>query len=441
MISQEFTVEALNRLRRRGSQFKYRADNGSHPKSASEWKAFLEKIQTEILDGSFRFRTFDVASLPKRKKMFMTHSLENIMVMRKINDNIRRAYRVKQANRLDTIRQVQQALRETTPKHVMRLDIRSFYESVPRRSLLNRLRQDRLVSTRTLDLLNRLLKLVGHLGASGLPRGLQISATLAELHAANLERELRSIEGVYYVARYVDDIVIFSYVNYKSIAPKIRQAFKNCRLELNTDKLEDEEVRNCRCETSCAHAQGRCPCDSKCKCQPKYDTDHILCVDILGYRLAFPDVNEKKEKSENDVRVYMAEKKISKYKRRIYRALQSYMETGDFDLLRDRITFLTANHKLESTKVGGSLKGGIYYNFSLYHPFEDASIFPENRLEFLDGVLRAGLARALSAKGCPSRTERRKLLSMSFVRGHQLRKLHKLSPKRIMEVGACWNEA
>lgn len=98
--------------------------------------------------------------------------------MRKINENIRRAYRIKQANRLDTIRQVQQALRETTPKHVIRLDIKSFYESVPRRVLLNRLRADRLVSTRTLDLLTRLLKLVSHLGTSGLPRGLQVSATL-----------------------------------------------------------------------------------------------------------------------------------------------------------------------------------------------------------------------------------------------------------------------
>lgn len=440
MTSQEFTVEALNRLRRRGSQFKYRTDKGDHPKSASEWKAFLTNVQTEILDGTFRYRPLSVVSLPKNKQMFLTHSLENIMVMRKINENIRRAYRIKQANRLDTIRQVQQALRETTPKHVIRLDIKSFYESVPRRVLLNRLRADRLVSTRTLDLLTRLLKLVSHLGTSGLPRGLQVSATLAELHASQLERELRSIDGVYYVARYVDDIILFSYVNYHTIADKIRQSFDACRLRLNTDKLEDEPVNNCRCVTTCVHDKGKCPCEPKCKCQPKLDSGHIRCVDILGYRLAFPDVNDKKEKSENDVRVYMADKKIKKYKQRIYKSLKSYLDNEDFSLLSDRLLFLTSNHKLESTKIGGSLKGGIYYNFSLYDPYSDDSIFPENRLEYLDTILRTSLANTLSIKAAPSRTLRRKILSMSFVRGHQLRLLHSLSPKRITEVGACWNE-
>jgi hypothetical protein len=440
MTSQEFTVEALNRLRRRGSQFKYRTDTDGYPKKASEWKAFLTSIQTEILDGTFRFRPFDVVRLPKNKQMFMTCSLENIMVMRKINDNVRRAYRIKQANRLDTIRQVQQALRETTPKHVIRLDIKSFYESVPRRSLINRLRADRLVSTRTLDLLARLLKLVGHLGTAGLPRGLQISATLAELHAAQLERELRAIGGVYYVARYVDDIVLFSYVDYQTIAPKIKQAFKACRLSLNTDKLEDEEVKICRCGTLCEHEKGKCPCESKCKCHPKFDADHILCLDILGYRLAFPDVNDKNEKNENDVRVYMAEKKINKYKQRFYKAMQSYLVDADFSLLNDRVLFLTSNHKLESTKLGGSLKGGVYYNFSLYDPYEDNSIFPENRLEYLDRLLQTSLASTLSLRAAPSRHARRKLLSMSFVRGHKSRRLHSLSPKRITEVGACWNE-
>jgi hypothetical protein len=441
MTSQEFTVEALNRLRRRGGQFKYTTDVDVYPKTVTEWKAFLTRVQTEILDGTFRFRPFTVVALPKNKRMFTTQSLENIMVMRKINENVRRAYRVKQANRLDTIRQVQQALRETSPKHLIRLDIKSFYESVPRKILLQRLRSDRLVSTRTLDLLERLLKMLGHLGTAGLPRGLQISATLAELHAAELERELRAIEGVYYVARYVDDIILFSYVDYQTIAPKIERAFDACRLRLNVEKLEDEEVLNCRCKHACIHGRGRCPCDPKCRCQPKIEQEYIRCVDILGYRIAFPDVNEKRDRTENDVRVYMADRKIRKYRKRLYSAAQSYLESGDFSLLSDRVLFLTANHKLESTKVGGSLKGGIYYNFSLYDPYDVSSIFPENRLEFLDRILRSTLTNALSRRPAPCRNSRRHLLSMSFVRGHNLRRIHTLSPKRMMEVGSCWHEA
>lgn len=332
MISQEFTVRALNRLRRKGGQLKYKTDAGNYPQSVSDWNSFLTAVQDEILDGTFRFRPFTVRPLPKNKKMFTTHSLENIMVMRKINDNVRRAYRVKQANRLDIIRQVQQALRETTPKHVIRLDIRSFYESVPKRALLKRLRTDRLVSTRTLDLLNRLLKLVSHQGTKGLPRGLQISATLAELHAVKLERSLREIPGIYYVARYVDDIVLFSYTSYESIAPKIDDAFSACGLTQNTEKTADVPITNCRCISTCIHAGIPCPCASKCKCQPIYEQKHIRHIDILGYRIAFPDVNDRKDKQENEVRVYMADRKISKYKRRIYASTASYRANGDFDL-------------------------------------------------------------------------------------------------------------
>ena len=86
MISQEFTVAALNRMRRRGAQFKYKADDGSFPKNQSEWNALLTSIQDQILDGKFRFRPFNTRDLSKGRKLFSTHSLENIMVMRKIND-------------------------------------------------------------------------------------------------------------------------------------------------------------------------------------------------------------------------------------------------------------------------------------------------------------------------------------------------------------------
>lgn len=437
MISQEFTVAALNRMRRRGAQFKYKTDDGSFPKNQAEWLALLTSIQDQILAGTFRFRSFSTRDISKGKKIFSTHSLENIMVMRKINDNIRRAYRVKQANRFDIIKQIQQALKETTPKHVIRLDIRSFYESVPRRRLVEKIRADRLVSTRTLELLSRLLRLTSHAGSRGLPRGLQVSATLAEIHASHLERDLRAIQGVYYVARYVDDIVIFSYVDISNIEENIYGAFKANGLLVNESKTIKISVQ-CRCASGCVHPNGNCACTSSCKCSVQLVDANTRQLDILGYKLAFPDVNDRNKF--NPVGAYMADKKMAKYKSRIHAATRDYLATNDFCLLRDRVRFLTGNYELESSKAGGSLRGGIFYNFDLYSPLSDGTLMRDSRLEHLDEFLSSSLLRAFKIHAPPSRDERRELLSLSFVNGHRLRRMRKLLPKRISEIGRCWRE-
>ena len=440
MISQEFTAGALNKMRRRGSQFRYRADDGAFPNSQPEWDALLERIQDEVLSGAFRYRPLRKREAIPGKPMFSTTSLENIMVMRKINDNIRRAYRIKQANRFDVIRQVQQALRETTPKRVIRLDIRRFYESVPKRTLLERLRADRLISTRTLALLKQLLRHTAHAGARGLPRGLQISATLAELYASQLERDLRSVPGIYYVARYVDDVVIFARVDANNVEDGIAQAFSAHKLRINRAKSQEVFVR-CRCSLLCGHANN-CPCSIKCKCAPAIAPQHIQHIDLLGYRIAFPDVNAlEKEKVENDVRIYLAARKVKKIKSRIHALVADHKANKDDLLLRDRVLFLTGNYRLPSDREGGRLAGGVYYNYDLYMPYDDGAVLPENRFEHLDEALRAALLSAIASVTEFNRAEKRRLVSMSFSNGHVYRRMRNLTPKRIGEIGRCWYEA
>lgn len=45
--------------------------------------------------------------------------------------------------------------------------------------------------------------------STGLPRGLGISAVLSELRMKYFDLSLRRVEGVYYYARFVDDIIVF----------------------------------------------------------------------------------------------------------------------------------------------------------------------------------------------------------------------------------------
>lgn len=44
---------------------------------------------------------------------------------------------------------------------------------------------------------------------NGLPRGLSISSVMSELYMKYFDLRIRRLEGVYYYARFVDDIVVF----------------------------------------------------------------------------------------------------------------------------------------------------------------------------------------------------------------------------------------
>ncbi|WP_157956900.1 antiviral reverse transcriptase Drt3a [Salinicola aestuarinus] len=437
MISQEFSASAMNRLRRRGAQFDYRADDGTIPISEDQWRKVLYKVQDEIIQGSYRYRSFNVKKLGDKKLLFTTKSLENILVIRKINDNVRRAYRVRQANRHDTVVQVKQALEESVPKRIYKLDIKSFYESVPKRKLLSSLKKDRLLSNVTLDLIDKLFKYTSHLGARGLPRGLQISATLSELVARRLEQDLREIDGVYYVARYVDDIIILTNNVKSDLIPDISRKFAFHGLSLNDKKLLEHSVK-CRCSEGCSHKNG-CPCARKCSCKPILSNNSMRELDFLGYKLAFPDVNGPNQSKPNDIGVYLADKKVDKYKRRVWRAVEDFLRTQDQEMLLKRIMYLTGNHKIAESDDGSALYGGIYYNFNLYASLAEPGLCFDNKLASLDRFLEKALLRAF--KICPvTRLTVREILSLTFSNGFKWRRRRAFTPSEIVRIGACWNE-
>lgn len=92
---------------------------------------------------------------------------------------------------------------------VVRLDVRHFYESINREAILMKLVEDARLSYTTLDLLQTLFKNPIIASSTGLPRGLGISAELSELYMKYFDLSIRRVGGVYYYARFVDDIIVF----------------------------------------------------------------------------------------------------------------------------------------------------------------------------------------------------------------------------------------
>lgn len=436
MHQQEFSAASFNRLRRKHGQIDFVADDGTQPRTAGGWVRFFQGLEEEVLSGKFRFRPLET-SMRNRKRIFFTQNLSNIFVIRRINENIRRAYRVRQSGRFYVIQQIAQALSETAPKYIVRLDIASYYESLRPRRILDRLRADRLVSTTTIELLTRLFRLARHSGANGLPRGIQVSGTLAEIQAQSLEAGLRRVEGIYYLARFVDDLFLLSTRSYSDIQAQVLEVFEGLGLRPNNRKTFTEYV-GCKCVAGCVYAPGPCKCIDRCQCGLSLTAAGIHAFNYLGFKLVVPRTNEPTRRRLNPVRTYLADRKIRKIKRRMTFSFREYLRDGDFHLLRDRLLYLTGNHRVDPAKGRGGLLGGVYYDNSRYSPFDDLQVLKENRLEALDDFLLRGLGHCFAARRPASRGQRRSLMSLSFVRGFSQRRMRHFAAMRIREITSCW---
>src|SRR5690606_11262389 len=164
----------------------------------------LDTSYEEIANDSFEF------SLKQLSEYFLTKDLPNKLILRKLNDNIKRIYKDEQANRRIIISQVKTLLTETCPFWVIKTDIKRFYESIDRDRLISKFNDDSILSYQSMYLMKKVFENPILLGKSGVPRGMNISATMSELYMRKFDRCVRSYDSVYYFARFVDDIIIFS---------------------------------------------------------------------------------------------------------------------------------------------------------------------------------------------------------------------------------------
>lgn len=130
MIDQTFSAKNFLRLTTRLDPKKYRLG-----KNRSDYLNSLEKVSEVVLKDSFTFSIFS-RSIRAGKPVYSTTNHIDEFVVRKLNDNVRRIYGVKQSNREEIIQQVILLLQEKVPLFLLRLDVKSFYESIDRNAQL-----------------------------------------------------------------------------------------------------------------------------------------------------------------------------------------------------------------------------------------------------------------------------------------------------------------
>lgn len=324
-------------------------------------------------------------------------SAASFFALKQIQYNIYRLYKVKQSNRHNIICQLRELLADKFPKYVIRTDISGFYENIPREGMLSQLANDSLLTSASTRLVKRVLWEYSQISGAdrGIPRGIGISAYLAELYLRWFDRDIRRFPGVLHYARYVDDIVVI-YVpppgrDATGLQDHITKQFKKHGLSKNTAKTSEFFVNGSQ--------------------------QHIL--EYLGYSIEFGD---------GKIRLDVSPKKLSRYKSRIELTLDAYRRATPHSepvarrLLIKRLRFLTGNTRLVNNKRRARV--GIHFSNSL--------LTDSNSLAELDSFLisqSAGIAN--------SRVQAR-VQRFSFVRGFEEKTFHRFTTNELTAIVRAW---
>jgi len=362
--------------------------------------AALQAVSDQVATSSFKIE-LSKNDIPSEKSLYVVKdSPEHYFTIKQLQSNVWHLFGVKQANRLEIISQVKVLLCDKFPKYVLRTDINDFYESIPRGPLLKIINGNNLLTPFSRKILKQILFRYTKLSGSnkGVPRGVGVSAYLAELYMRDIDQKIMSLSGISYYARYVDDIII---IFVPTIDGQERDYLKDIKnviegkfcLKLNDTKTQCFDLRN-------------------------VPTTHRL--EYLGYEIYFGD---------GKLKTKFTLKKLNRYKRRIDLTLESYLNLSKVNekkarkLLVKRIRFLTGNTRLRNSK--NNILVGIYHSNSQLTEKED--------LVDLDDYLKSEINVKINTSHLKNR-----LRKYSFKAGFEGRRFSSFKPHELQEIVKAW---
>ena len=298
----------------------------------------LQKISDIVVNDKFRIKLTKDDDISDKPVYKIEKKPEYFFALKQIQYNFRKLYKVKQANRFAIVSQIKGLLDDNFPKYVIRTDIQEFYESIPHDILLQKLNQENLLTFYSKKILFQILNEYKRLSGSekGLPRGVGVSAYLAELYMRDIDKQMKSLPTVTYYARYVDDIIIV-------FTPISTKDSRDYLVEI--DKIIETKYSLTRNKV-------------KTKAFDLVDTPASCNLEYLGYKIQFGN---------GSIKLKLTANKIARYKHRIDLVLDSYLNYAKVNekkarkILVKRLKFLTGNTKLLNNKKN-ILLGVLYSN-------------------------------------------------------------------------------
>lgn len=322
---------------------------------------------------------------------------ETYFAVKQLQRNIHKIYGVKQASRYDLSCQLRDTLSSKFPFELVRTDISSFYETVDRKKLLEKLDEDHLLSASSMRFIKQILDSYGQISSSnnGIPRGVGVSAYLSELYLRPIDRALKAIPGVILYCRYVDDIVV---VFARPPAGKSLGSYET----LMTKIISEEGLKHKAAKTQ----------------EIDLASDGAKKLDYLGYTYEIS----------HQLSIAPSMQKLARLEMRLAASFTEYRKGSSInprkayrDLLA-RIKFLTGNTRLTHSKANA--RTGIFYNNSL--------VTDMSGLATLDISLKKQIALI------PRKVLRARLKQCSFVKGFEERRYHTFSALELQRIVKAW---
>jgi hypothetical protein len=380
----------------------------------------VPKKQTQIVDQAISAEGLNLSNplrvnttVSKGKTIYSLSNLSDDLLHRKASKNLRVLTRVKQSNRQEIVSNLILLLEEGLPYRIYKLDIRKFYESIENKEIIGQLDRDPGVSKNTTLVATKILTPLGQ----GLPRGLEISAVLAERQMREFDRWNKANKSVYFYSRFVDDIIILT-----SSLEDSADFLKVCGKKLPSG-TEFNQAKEYVQDVAAAQNGG-----------------NVLAeFNYLGYQFKVSDPENSAQHNNRFVQVDISPKKITKIKTKIAVAVKAFLDDGNFDLLLDRMQFLSSNYKVLDHDSKRKTLAGIYYNYR-HIQHSDFEGFCELDKYVRSLILGCGtrLSQLLQLHHNLSDTQRRMLLKKSFRYGHRKKVFSHFKSERLAEIKECW---
>jgi len=377
-----------------------------------------KKIEIANTKNGYTFSPFK-KHIYKGKVGFDFSTAEDELVLKKLNDSVRRLFKVNPSDRHAIIKQTIALSEDAQPITIARLDIESFYEKIDRNHIVEYVIREWLLSHQNRLILRNWDNQLTKQGISGLPRGMSLSATLSEIRIRQFDREVRKNEKVYYYARYVDDIIVFYTGNKSALVHLLDETLKDTASELsfNSSKssytsLDDNERKK-------------------------------LEIDYLGYKIELSKKSHDSSKGiqKRNVEVFISDKKIIKIKKRVRTAFSAYIRDRRFNLLLSRLKFLSGNQYIIGDIDRTKLKSGIYYNYPLItnlSQLDELDKFYKKLIKTKKQPVSNALTMIRNFQGNPDNVRFKKIDSISFKFGYTNRLMNSFSSDFSKKIRKCW---
>lgn len=386
-------------------------------RSKKEYLRFHAKNIEKLKKKDFKINEVMTSKTSHGNIKHIDHSASHaIFAVRKANQNIKHTYNVKPANRDKIVRQVIELLGSNEPKAILRLDISKFYESIPVEKIATAILDDYRINYETKNVLHSLYEGKKSSEYSKLHRGLSLSSTMSEIFMESTDKKISTIDGVYYYARFVDDIIVFCTGKPEKVIKAIRRILPK-ELKLNSKKTSLINVKFNENDKLVIHSPS-------------------VSLEYLGYKFSM-----SLPKNKVSVDVGIAEEKKKKIKTRLTLSAKQLLKNGDKKLFFDRVKFLTGNHRIKGSYGRNKLFSGIHFNYRAMEGKTGSS----QSLQELDSFLNTLLfnRKSMLSRNLRSQLNKQELMAVSqysFKEGFQKKRINNLSEKRISEIKKAWKD-